>query len=192
MTDVPGACPIDAHGNQILQVIPSNYRDGRWDTASIFKMQYQKNIGSNAYVRLFGYTFYSNTNRATANGWGNNVTLGVTNYQYVVDSHTGGLELQFADQISNQHLLQGMVSYLTSNTLRYANRNYDNTGSQQVSNFTDGSECFATYTSPTVSRWRSGAVQQVRLAGALQQPVRRLRRPRSLHRRRAERHFARV
>lgn len=148
VTDVPGACPIDAHGNQILQVIPSNYRDGRWDTASIFKMQYQKNIGSNAYVRLFGYTFYSNTNRATANGWGNNVTLGVTNYQYVVDSHTGGLELQFADQISNQHLIQGMVSYLTSNTLRYANRNYDNTGSQQVSNFTDGSECFATYTSP--------------------------------------------
>ncbi len=41
-----------------------------------------------------------------------------------------------------------MVSYLTSNTLRYANRNYHNTGSQQVSNFTDGSECFATYTSP--------------------------------------------
>ncbi len=126
--------------------MPSNYRDGRWDTASIGKLQYQKNIGSTAYVRLFGYTFYSNTNRATANGWGNNVTLGVTNYQYEVDSHTGGLEMQFADQISGAHLLSGMVSYLTSNTLRYANRNYFNTGSQQISNFTDGSECFATTT----------------------------------------------
>ena len=145
---VPGACPLNAKGVQIASLVPSNYRDGRWDTASIAKLQYQKNLGSTAYVRLFGYTFYSNTNRATANGWGNNETLGVTNYQYEVDAHTAGLEMQFADQLSGQHLLQGMASYLTSNTLRYANRNYDNTASQQTSNFTDGSECFATYTSP--------------------------------------------
>ncbi len=69
----------------------------------------------------------------------------MTNYQYVVDAHTGGLELQLADQLSGQHLLTGMVSYITSNTLRYFNDNYFNTGSQQVSNFTNGSECFATY-----------------------------------------------
>ncbi len=106
--------------------VPDNYRDGRWDTASIGKLQYQKNFGSTAYVRLFGYTFYSNTNRATANGWGNNISLGVTNYQYEVDSHTGGLEMQFADQLSGQHLLEGMVSYITSNTLRYYNHNYFN------------------------------------------------------------------
>ena len=76
---------------------------------------------------------------------GNNTSLGVTNYQYMVDAHTGGLELQFADQLSGQHLLSGMVSYITSNTLRYSNHNYFNTSSQQVSNFTDGSQCFATY-----------------------------------------------
>ena len=110
-------------------------------------MQYQKNIGSNAYARLFGYTFYSNTNRASPNGWGDNVTLGVTNYQYEVDSHTGGLELQLADQLSGAHLLEGMVSYITSNTLRYYNQNYYNSGSQQVSNFTNGEDCYATYTS---------------------------------------------
>ena len=140
---VPGSCPADAQVQ-----IPDNYRDGRWDTASIGKLQYQKNFGSSAYMRVFGYTFYSNTNRATANGWGNNVSLGVTNYQYEVDSHTGGLELQFADQISSEHLLEGMLSYITSNTLRYYNHNYDNTASQQVSNFTNGSSCYATYTSP--------------------------------------------
>ncbi len=139
---MPNACPF-VDGNQLQVQIPNNYRDGRWDTASIGKLQYQKNFGSTAYVRLFGYTFYSNTNRATANGWGNNVSLGITNYQYEVDSHTGGLELQFADQLSSQHLLQGMVSYITSNTLRYYNHNYDNTSGQQVSNFTNGSQCFA-------------------------------------------------
>jgi hypothetical protein len=147
VTDVPNACPLDGHGNQIAQLVPSNFRDARWDTASIAKLQYQKNLGSTAYVRLFGYTFYSNTNRASPNGWGNNVTLGVTNYQYEVDSHTGGLELQFADQLSGEHLLEGMASYITSSTLRYYNQNYYNTPGQQVSNFTNGSQCFATYTS---------------------------------------------
>ena len=144
VTGVPNACPSDADGNQETVQIPSNYRDGRWDTASIVKLQYQKNIGSTAYVRLFGYTFYSNTNEASANGWGNDVSLGVLNYQYQIDSHTRGIELQFADQVSSSDLLSGMASYLTSNTLRDYNHNYFNDSYQQVSNFTDGSECYAT------------------------------------------------
>ncbi len=147
VTGVPNACAVNANGNQETVQIPANYRDGRWDTANIAKLQYQKNLGSTAYLRLFGYTFYSNTNRATANGWGNNVTLGITSYQYEVDSHTSGMELQFADQLSSSQLLTGMVSYLSSNTLRYFNHNYDNTSGQQVSNFTNGSQCFATYNS---------------------------------------------
>lgn len=147
VTGVPNACPLNAQGYQEYSLVPADFRDARWDTASIVKLQYQKNIGSNAYARVFGYTFYSNTNRASPNGWGNNVTLGVSNYQYEVDSHTGGLELQLADQISGQHLLEGMASYITSTTLRYYNQNYYNTPDQQVSNFTNGSECYATYTS---------------------------------------------
>ncbi len=135
---LPNSCPANA-----LALIPNDYRDGRWDTANIAKVQYQKNLGSTAYVRLFGYSFYSNTNRATGNGYGNNVTLGITNYQYEVDSHTGGVEMQFADQLSGAHLLSGMVSYIASNTLRYFNHNYNNTGSAQVSNFTNGTQCFA-------------------------------------------------
>lgn len=149
VTGVPNACPTDPYhpGYQVYSLVPADVRDARWDSSSIAKLQYQKNLGSTAYVRLFGYTFYSNTNRASPNGWGNNVTLGVTNYQYEVDSHTGGLEMQFADQLSGQHLLEGMASYITSNTLRYYNQNYYNTPGQQVSNFTNGSQCFATYTS---------------------------------------------
>jgi hypothetical protein len=148
VTGVPNACPNNAQGDQILSLVPANFRDGRWDTASIVKLQYQKNIGSAAYVRLFGYTFYSNTNRATPNGWGDNETLGVTNYQYMVGAHTAGLELQFADQLSSAHLLEGMVSYITANTLRYYNQNYNNGSGQQVSNFTNGTDCFATHNSP--------------------------------------------
>ena len=96
----------------------------RWDIADIVKLQYQKNIGDRAYLRLFGYTFYSNTNRASANGWGNNDSLGVENYDYEVSAHTRGLELQFADQLNASNTFTGMASYLTSNTLRYYNHNY--------------------------------------------------------------------
>ncbi len=145
VTGVPNACPLDASGNQTFSEVPADYRDGRWDTANIVKVQYQKNIGSNAYVRLFGYTFYSNTNRSSANGYGNNVSLGVTNYDYEVDSHTRGLQMQFGDQLSSKHLLSGMVDYLTSSTLRYFNNNNFNTSSQQVSSFTNGSRCFSVY-----------------------------------------------
>ncbi|MBV8530445.1 MAG: TonB-dependent receptor [Candidatus Eremiobacteraeota bacterium] len=144
VTGVPNACPLNAAGTQQQVQIPNDYRDARWDTASITKLQYQKNIGSSAYIRLFGYTFYSTTNRASANGYGNNETFGVTNYQYEIGAHTRGLELQFADQLSSAHLLTGMASYLTSTTLRYKNENYFNTASQQVSNFTNGSTCFST------------------------------------------------
>ncbi len=41
-----------------------------------------------------------------------------------------------------------MVSYLTSHTLRYFNDNYFNDAYQQVSNFTNGSQCYATKTTP--------------------------------------------
>src|SRR6185437_4404419 len=51
---VPNACPAGQFSG-----IPNGYRDGETFQASIVKLQYQKNIGSNAYLRLFGYTFYS-------------------------------------------------------------------------------------------------------------------------------------
>ena len=143
---MPRSWPADAQVQ-----IPDNYRDGRWDTASIGKLQYQKNFGSTrvcAALRLYVLLEHEPSHRKRL---GKQRLARVTNYQYEVDSHTGGLELQFADQLSSEHLLEGMLSYITSNTLRYYNHNYDNTASQQVSNFTNGSSCYATYTSPAIT-----------------------------------------
>ncbi len=81
------SCPQDAQA-----ALPDDYRDGRWDTASIVKLQYQKNFGSNAYLRVFGYTFYSNTNRSGATRRGIGSGFGATNYDYEVDGHTRGLQ----------------------------------------------------------------------------------------------------
>ncbi|MBV8118013.1 MAG: carboxypeptidase regulatory-like domain-containing protein, partial [Candidatus Eremiobacteraeota bacterium] len=138
VSGVPNACP-----DGTFAALPNDYRDARWDTASIVKLQYQKNFGSNAYVRLFGYTFYSNTNRSGAARRGIGSGYGATNYDYEVDGHTRGLQMDIGDQINSTNLLTSNINYITATTLRINNFNYLNTSSQQVSNFTNGSECFA-------------------------------------------------
>jgi hypothetical protein len=140
VSGVPNACNI-ADGDYAL--LPNNYRDGRWDTANIFKLQYQKNFGSNAYLRVFGYSFYSDTNRSGASRRGIGSGYGATNYDYEVDGHTRGIQADLGDQINATNLLSANLNYITSTTLRLNNDNYLNTASQQVSNFTNGSECFA-------------------------------------------------
>ncbi len=138
---VPGACP-----SGVTAALPPDYRDARWDTASIVKAQYQKNFGSNAYLRIFGYSFYSNTNRSGASRRGIGSGFGATNFDYEVNSHTRGAQAQFADQVSDKHQIVAMVNYVTATTVRYNNFNYLNGRNQQVSNLTNGSQCFA-YTS---------------------------------------------
>ena len=135
---VPNACP-----DGTFAALPDDYRDARWDTASIVKLQYQKNFGSNAYLRLFGYTFYSNTNRSGATRRGIGSGYGATNYDYEVDGHTRGLQMDFGDQINSQNLITSNVNYITSTTLRDNNYNYLNTSGQQVSNLTNGTDCYA-------------------------------------------------
>jgi hypothetical protein len=138
---VPNGC---APGT--VAALPDDYRDARWDTASIVKLQYQKNIGSRAYVRLFGYTFYSNTNRSGASGEGISNGYGdgfsTENYDYEIDSHTRGAELQFADQLSDTNQLTGWANYVTASTNRLFNYNDYNGPDQQVSNLTNGTQCF--------------------------------------------------
>lgn len=126
--------------------LPADYRDGRIDTASIMKAQYQKNLGTKAYVRLFGYLFYSDTNRSGAAGKGIGSGFSSENYDYEIDSHTRGAELQFGDQLSDQHILTGTLNYVTATTDRLNNYDDYNFGDTATTNLTNGSECFAART----------------------------------------------
>ncbi|HLI97753.1 MAG TPA: TonB-dependent receptor, partial [Candidatus Baltobacteraceae bacterium] len=151
---VPNECPAGT-----AAAIPDTYRDGESYQASIVKLQYQKNIGSNAYLRAYGYTFYSAwlQNGAMGDGFpGLNLGGYRTGYDYEVGSHTRGGQLQFVDQLSSEHQLTATLNYITSNTLRANNQNdlnfggapfNDSTGSGgvAVSNLTNGTQCFAAY-----------------------------------------------
>ncbi len=109
-----------------------------------------ENFGSNAYLRVFGYTFYSNTNRSGATRRGIGSGFGATNYDYEVDGHTRGLQADFGDQINSTNQINASVNYVKSGAYRDNNYNYYNGPYQQVSNLTDGTDCYYTSGGPGV------------------------------------------
>ena len=136
---IAGECPAGTYS-----AVPPDNRDSYWNNASIFKLQYQHNIGSNAYVRLYGYSFYSDWLQTGALGYGTPLFgFGALSYDYELESHTRGLAFTFADQLNSQHLLTLDANYVTAATNRYNNDNFNNAPTTLATNLTNGSECFA-------------------------------------------------
>ncbi len=95
------------------------------NNGSIFKVQYQKNFGSNAYLRVYGYTFYSDWLQTDPNfGVAPFFIGGATAGDYELNTHTRGAFAQFADQLSPQHLLSVTGSYTASTPLRWNNSQF--------------------------------------------------------------------
>ena len=121
--------------------IPADDRDGFWNDTGILKAQYTRELSSSAYVRAFAYTFFSDWTQAGANAaWNSYANFGVgpsddefVSANYDLITHTAGGELQFADQISSQHLLQLTGNYTTANVMRFNNEGYTGITSGGVS-----------------------------------------------------------
>lgn len=153
-------------------VIDPNLRGSFQNDNGIVKVQYQKNLGSNAYVRLYGYSNYSRWFiYDPAGALYENITPEGT-IDYELSSWTRGLNLSFADQINANHLLQGSAEYTFANVVRANNSTaagsgpriqlrdpatgycYDQTGAlstcyKSVTGLTDANT-FTTSTVPTV------------------------------------------
>ncbi len=109
--------PLSPTGRAFGSVIPPDLRDAFVNDQSIVKLQYQRNFGTSAFLRVYGYTYYSD--------WLNNgpqTTLadyvGSVSPDYELASHTRGLSATFTDQLTDKHLLSIQGSYTSSNTLR--------------------------------------------------------------------------
>jgi carboxypeptidase family protein/TonB-dependent receptor-like protein len=84
--------------------IPTNLRDGTANPNSIIKLQYQRNIGTSAYFRIYGYDDYSVWPQTCPNtAWTN--YIGYCPLNYYVQSRTKGFSASFADQVTDKHLL---------------------------------------------------------------------------------------
>ncbi len=105
--------------------IDPNLRDGFLNDQAIFKLQFTKSLGSAAYFRVYGYTYYSDwpNTGATSNNFGGN--LGVSG-DYELSGHTRGVSFQFADQLGSKNLLQLGGDFTTSRVVRDNNSQYIN------------------------------------------------------------------
>jgi hypothetical protein len=97
-----------------------NNRDVEYNNQGIFKLQYQKNFSSSAYLRLYGYSYYSD--------WlENGEQLSNQGYAYYdggdyeINNHTRGVSLALTDQINPSNLVEAEASYTTSTGARVYN-----------------------------------------------------------------------
>jgi hypothetical protein len=114
--------------------LPLTNQDNEEIGDSILKLQYQKNFGSSAYLRIYGYTDYSNWLNYGANSISYalaGLTQDIQVADYVVSSHTRGASAEFADQLSPKDMLQFQLSYTTANSSRVNSyTSYDGPGAQ--------------------------------------------------------------
>jgi len=158
-----GAC--QANGSK-SSGIPATIRDGFWNDVGIVKAQYTKNIGSNAYARVFGYTFYSDwlisgpvaAGTAYLDGLITGAYGGDGTADYELTTHTRGAEFQFADQVNQQNLLRFTANYTTASVARWNNGSWESgyAGSRTgVTDWTNGNPnnpiCYKYTGSPVTS-----------------------------------------
>ena len=96
-------------------------RDSYQQNGAIFKLQYQKNFGSKAFARIFGYTEYSDWLQYAPNAADYGSQLGGISSDYKLGSHTRGVGFNFTSQLNDQHLFNFDAAYTTSNTFRFNN-----------------------------------------------------------------------
>ena len=97
--------------------IDPDRRDAFNNNQSVLKLQYQHNFGTSAFLRVYGYSYYSNwLQTGPQTNFGDYV--GYVPADYELSSHTRGLSVNFSDQLNSQHLLSVQGSYTTASTLR--------------------------------------------------------------------------
>ncbi len=111
--------------------VPADLRDSIMNDTGIVKLQYTHQFSSNAFARIFGYTFFSDWTQAGANsaqdcyvnnGFGPCFSGVAANYDLI--THTGGGQIELVDQLTSQHLLQLTGNFTTANVVRFNNTGF--------------------------------------------------------------------
>ncbi|HTJ24559.1 MAG TPA: TonB-dependent receptor [Candidatus Limnocylindria bacterium] len=120
--------PNSPTGRALFAPIPDNLRDGISNDQAIVKLQYQHNFGTNAFLRVYGYTYYSDWLQIGPQSAYFDY-IGPSSPDYELSSHTRGVSATFSDQLNSQHLLTIQGNYTTSRSLRDNNTQMFNSGS---------------------------------------------------------------
>jgi Carboxypeptidase regulatory-like domain/TonB dependent receptor len=95
------------------------------NNGSIVKVQYTKNFGSSSFLRVFGYSFYSDWLMNDPNYSLTPFLVGGGSAgDYELNTHTRGLYLDYSNQINAQNLLSATANYTTASVLRDNNQQF--------------------------------------------------------------------
>jgi hypothetical protein len=100
-------------------------RDNSYNDTAVVKLQYTHNFGSNAFVRVYGYSFYSDWFLAGAYSTSFCTFICPLAPDYELNSHTRGLGLEYSDQLNAQNLLSIEGNYTTATVIRDNNGFYN-------------------------------------------------------------------
>ncbi len=96
-------------------------RDNTYNQTVITKLQYTKNFGSTAFLRVYGYTYYSTWDLAGTYGAVDCNFFCTVAPDYELDTHTRGLSANFQDQINEQNLVSLQGNFTTATITRMNN-----------------------------------------------------------------------
>jgi hypothetical protein len=100
----PNSTHPSAYFGGALAAIDPNQRDGTANPNSIIKLQYQKNIGTSSYFRIYAYNNYSEWPQTCPNtAWTN--FIGYCPLNYYVQTTTNGVSASYASQINDKNLI---------------------------------------------------------------------------------------
>ncbi|MFY9663804.1 MAG: TonB-dependent receptor [Candidatus Cybelea sp.] len=126
-------------------VIPPDAPDQSYNNTVVTKIQYTKNFGSSAYLRVYGFTFYSN--------WFLNGPYNTSFCfffcplapDYELSTHTRGVSLEFQDQLNEQNLLSVSGSYTTARIVRDNNGFYNLGGEGNFASIVNAADPYSGY-----------------------------------------------
>ena len=119
----PSSVNRTAPGN----AIPFGMDDSIWNDQEIVKLQYTHNMGSSAFFRVYGYTYYSDWLQHGPNGSAAFLAA-CCSPDYELSSHTRGVSASIQDQVNAQNLVSLQASYVTANSTRMNNTQMFNAG----------------------------------------------------------------
>jgi hypothetical protein len=92
--DIPYYFPSSPTDRPMFAPLPLGAEDVQYNNQAIVKLQYQRALSTDAFVRVYGYTFYSDyVGTGPASSWQNYV--GYDSGDYELNSHTRGASASF-------------------------------------------------------------------------------------------------
>ena len=119
------AFPAQQPGSGLSGAVDRNTNGNQKINDAIFKLQYTHAMGPNAFVRLYGYSLYSDWLNNDPNA-SQDAGYSFTPNDYILPTHTRGLGLTVADNVGN-HLLNLTGGYTYAVTSRW-NNGFPSTG----------------------------------------------------------------